>query len=232
MKYAVILFSIWISLDSNSAAQDNQYLRIKAGDKGIPVKDQYVYPEFLPGKILLTNGGSLTAKLNYNLVLSEMHFVHSKGDTLALEDNPTIWAVAVGQDAFYYEYPKQYWMLLTDYDTGKLMIRRAMILIDREKEGGYGQSTGTSSIRNTTSLSSGNSSVARLNNHADLLFSRKNEYRLMDKNYRFYQANQSGFLTLFSKNKSVIKEYVRENKINFTQEEDLKKLLQFCTQLP
>lgn len=178
------------------------------------------------------NNSVSTAKFNYNRLLGEMHFIDPKGDTLALANDPTIQAVTIGPDLFYYEYPKSYWLLLTDYDSGKLMVKRSVVLIDREKEGGYGQSTGTSSVKNTTTLSSGNSSLARLSNRADLLFSKKDEYKLMDKNNKFYNANQGGFLSLFSKNKQVIKQYLKENNIDFRQEADLKKALDYCSHLP
>jgi hypothetical protein len=235
MKSILIMVIIWISIDSNSAAQTNQYLRVKAGDnptKTIPLREQYHYPEFIQGKLLFTNNSSSTARFNYNLLLGEMHFIDTKGDTLALASDPTIKLVSIGQDLFYYEYPKTYWMIRSDYGSGKLVVKRTIALIDKEKQGGYGQSTGTSSIRNTTTFSGSNGSLAKLNAQADLVFLRKEDYKLMDKNKAFYPATQSGFLRLFSKNKPIIKRYLQENHIDFRREEDLKRVLDFCTNIP
>lgn len=235
MKFIVLALSIWTAVYSRSMAQDTQHIRVKAGanlTNVLSFAERYQYPEFQSGKLLFTNNSSSMARFNYNRLLGEMHFIDAKGDTLALTSDPTIQAVVIGKDLFYYEYPKQYWMLVTDYESGKLMVKQNIVLIDREKQGGYNQSTGASSIRNTTSYSSSNGSLARLNSQADMLFAKKDEYKLMDKNKKFYSANQAGFLSLYSKNKQPIKQYLKENNIDFRQESDLKKLLEFCTTLP
>jgi hypothetical protein len=220
---------------SSLRAQGNQYLRVKAGDnpsKVLSANAKYRYPAFLPGSLIFTNNSTSTAKFNYNMLLSEMHFIDPKGDTLAIANDPTIQAVRIEKDVYYYEFPKTYWVLLYDYGTAKLMGKQSLALIDSEKEGGYGQSTGSSSITNKTTFSSSNSSIAKLNNQADMLFSKKTAFRLMDNNRKFYTTNQGGFLSLFSKNKQIIKQYLREKPLDFGQEEDLKKLLDYCASLP
>ena len=235
MKFIALTLSIWFTMCSYSTAQDAQPIRVKAGanpTNAISFAERYQYPEFQSGKLIYTNGSASTARFNYNRLLGEMHFIDVKGDTLALSGDPAIQAVSLGQNLFYYEYPKQYWMLVTDYDSGKLMIKQNIILIDREKQGGYNQSTGASSIRNTTSYATSNGSLAKLNSQADMLFAKKDEYKLMDKNKKFYAANQSGILSLYSKNKQAVKQYLKENTIDFRQEADLKKVLEFCATLP
>lgn len=235
MNYILFFVILWVSIPFASTAQDTPYLRVKGGvnpDKAVSANERYQYPKFLPGKLIFTNNSASTAQFNYNTLLGEMHFIDAKGDTLALANDPDIQLVTIGQDVFYYEYPKTYWLLLTDYNLGKLMVKRTMVLIDKEKQGGYNQSTGASSIRTTTSYATNNGSMARLNSQADLLFLKKDEYKLMDKNRKFFSANQSGILGLFLKNKAVIKQYLKETPIDFRQEADLKKVLEFCATLP
>jgi hypothetical protein len=54
----------------------------------------------------------------------------------------------------------------------------------------------------------------------------------MDQNNRFYKPNKSGLLKLFSNHKKAIDTYSKEESIDFDNEESLKKILLFCSQLP
>ena len=234
MKILSLISFLLIGISSIVAAQSNQYVGVKAGESlssSISFTERYQYPKFTQGNIVYASNKASGARFNYNLFLSEMHFITAKGDTLALDNDPTIQLVVVGPDSFYYEYPKTYWQLISTNSSGKLLTKRTMILIDREKEGGYKQSTGSSSIRTTTAYSNSNGSLARLEAQSDMLFSKKSEYRLLDNNGKFYSASQSGLLSLFSKNKAVVKQYIKENHINFNEEADLKKALDFCANL-
>ncbi|GAB4034176.1 hypothetical protein GCM10028809_38620 [Spirosoma gilvum] len=224
-----------IGVQSIVAAQNNQYIRVKAGENltnSLSVNERYQYPEFTMGKLVYASNKSSTARFNYNLFLNEMHFINAAGDTLALENDPTVQLVVIGPDSFYYEYPKTYWQLVSTYRSAKLLIKHTMVLIDREKEGGYKQSTGASAIRTTTTYSGVNGSLARLDAHSDMLFSKKAEFKLRDNNGKFHPASQAGFLHLFAKNKPVVKQYLKENSINFNEETDLKNNLAFCANLP
>ncbi len=235
MKFISLLALLSIGVSAIATAQNNQYVRVKAGESltnSITFNERYQYPKFTQGKLVYASNRPSAARFNYNFFLSEMHFITAKGDTLALDADPTIQLVVVGPDSFYYEYPKAYWQLVSTYSSGKLLIKRTMVLIDREKEGGYKQSSGSSSIRTTTAYSSSNGSLARLEAQTDMLFSKRSDYRLLDNNGKFYPASQSAFLSIFSKNKQIVKQYLKENHINFNEETDLKKTLEFCANLP
>ena len=224
-----------IGIHSIVAAQSNQYIRVKAGENltnSISFNERYQYPAFIWGRLVDASNKSSAARFNYHIFLSEMHFINSTGDTLALEKDPTLQLVVIGPDSFYYEYPKTYWQLVSTYHSAKLLIKRTMVLIDREKEGGYKQSMGASAIRTTSTYSGTNGSLARLETHSDMLFSKKAEFKLLDNNGKFHPASQAGFLHLFAKNKQVVKQYLKENSIKFNQETDLKTSLAFCANLP
>ncbi|WP_018621190.1 hypothetical protein [Spirosoma luteum] len=235
MKLLSFVCFLFIGIQAIVAAQSNQYVRVKAGENltnSVLFSDRYQYPAFTIGQLVYVSNKSSVARFNYNLFLDEMHFINATGDTLALQNDPTVKLVAIGPDSFYYEYPKTYWLLVSTYGSAKLLIKRTMVLIDREKEGGYKQSTGASAIRTTTTYSGTNGSLARLDAHGDMLFSKKTEFKLQDNNGKFHPANQAGFLNLFAKNKQVVKQYLKENSINFNQETDLKNSLAFCATLP
>ena len=235
MKLISFACFLLIGIHSIVAAQSNQYVRVKAGENltnSVSFNERYQYPQFTMGRLVYASNKSSAARFNFNLFLDEMHFINSTSDTLALQNDPTVQLVVIGPDSFYYEYPKSYWQLMSTYGSAKLLIKRTMVLIDREKEGGYKQSTGASAIRTTTTYSGTNGSLARLDAHSDMLFSKKAEFRLRDTNGQFHLANQAGFLNLFAKNKQAIKQYLKENAVNFHQEADLKNILAFCATLP
>ncbi|GAB3028668.1 hypothetical protein [Spirosoma pulveris] len=235
MKLISLACFLLIGIQSIVAAQSNQYVRVKAGENltnSVSFNERYQYPAFTAGQLVYASSKSSAARFNYNLFLGEIHFISATGDTLALQNDPTVQLVVIGPDSFYYEYPKSYWQLVSTYGSAKLLIKRTMVLIDREKEGGYKQSTGASAIRTTTTYSGANGSLARLNTHSDMLFSKRAEYKLRDSNGKFHLANQAGFLNLFAKNKQVVKQYLKEYSINFNQETDLKNSLAFCAALP
>ncbi|ADB36965.1 hypothetical protein [Spirosoma linguale] len=235
MKLLSFACFLLIGIHSIVTAQSNQYIRVKAGENptnSVSFNERYQYPVFTQGRLVHASNKSSSARFNYNLFLGEMHFISPTGDTLALQNDPTVQLVVIGPDSFYYEYPKSYWQLVATYGSARLLIKRTMVLIDREKEGGYKQSTGASAIRTTTTYFGSNGSLARLDVHSDMLFSQKAEFKLRDSNGKFHPANQSGFLNLFAKNKQVVKQYLKENSINFNQEIDLKNSLAFCASLP
>ncbi|AUD03873.1 hypothetical protein [Spirosoma pollinicola] len=235
MKLYALILIICTGIFDRSLAQESQYYRLKGGsdpNKAMPVAKRYQYPAFARGKLHFKNGSFSEAVFNYNLLLGEMHFVSPKGDTLALSEDPTIELVSIGQDVFYYEYPKTFWRLLGSYSSVKLVSKQRLALIDTEKQGGYGQSSGTSSIRNTTMLSNSNGSLAKLNAQSDLVLSKRVDYGIMDQNNRFYVPKQGSILGLFPLKKQAIKTYLKENAINFNEEADLQKLLAFCVESP
>lgn len=235
MKLLLFARFLLIGLPSIVAAQNNQYIRVKAGENltnSVSFNERYQYPAFSRGRLVYSSNKSSDARFNYNLFLGEMHFINATGDTLALQNDPTVQLVVIGPDSFYYEYPTSYWQLVSTYGSAKLLIKRTIVLIDREKEGGYKQSTGVSAIRTTTTYASTNGALARLDPHSDMLFAKKAEFKLLDNNGRFHPANQAGFLHLFAKNKQVVKQYLKENSVNFNQEADLKNSLAFCAKLP
>ncbi len=234
MKTIILLVGVWLASNYHLMAQDVEIVRVKAGEdpaKAIPFTERYRYGEFRQGELVFMNSSSSMAKFNYNILLGEMQFIDQKGDTLSLTDDYAIQLVAIGPDRFYYEHPKTYVELVADYPSVKLAAKRALTILESEKKGGYGQSTGISSIKNYGSYSNNNGSLQKLDSKADMLFSKKIAFFLIDQNKRFWKANRASILEVFAKHSKQIKQYRKVEAVNFDQEADLKKLLQFCSDL-
>jgi hypothetical protein len=215
-------------------AQESKTYRVKAGEipeKVIPNSDKYRYKTFLPGSVLYKNDKSSPAKLNYNRLLNEMQMITQKGDTLSLANEIAIKQVTVGDNFFYYDVENGYVEMLDEYAPVKLTVQRVIKVIRSERTGGYGQSSGVSAIRNFNSLTATNSQIFKLQSPGDLVLADNVSYFMIDQNSRFHLATKSNILRLFSEHKKTIDKYIKENRININKEEDLKKLLEFCTKL-
>ena len=106
-----------------------------------------------------------------------------------------------------------------------------LVMAGNEKEGGYGQSTGTGIIKTYSSYATQNSQLLRFRPKGDVLFNREETFFIIDANKRSHKARWPGILKVYSRHKKAVEQYLKEQPVDFRQEEDLKKLLGFCAQL-
>ncbi|WP_155296310.1 hypothetical protein [Spirosoma rigui] len=216
-------------------AQVPDVIRIKGGEgdeKAVPFASRYRYDQFREGKVLYLNGTTGEARLNYNIVLSEMQFIDARGDTMALANESLLRMVTVGDHVFFYDPLKGYLEVVDNYPDVKLAVRQGLKVAKREKEGGYGQSTGSSAVTSYQFYSSGTTSVNKLGSKGDLVLIKDRTYFLVDQNNRAQPATKSGVLKIFSKNRAQVTAYLTRESVNFRLENDLKKLLRYCSDLP
>lgn len=216
-------------------AQVPDVIRIKGGEgdeKAVPFASRYRYDQFREGKVLYLNGTTGEARLNYNIVLSEMQFIDARGDTMALANESLLRMVTVGDHVFFYDPLKGYLEVVDNYPDVKLAVRQGLKVAKREKEGGYGQSTGSSAVTSYQFYSSGTTSVNKLGSKGDLVLIKDRTYFLVDQNNRVQPATKSGVLKIFSKNRAQVTAYLTRESVNFRLENDLKKLLRYCSDLP
>lgn len=235
MKRMMLLVGIGLLKLPDLLAQEAKLIKIKAGEDiqtAVAFTDKYRYSQFKDGKVAFFTGATTAGKLNYNLLLGEMQFIGPSGDTLSLANESTIKEIKIGENQFYYDPKNGYLEVKADYQSIKLAIKQLFRVAGIEKIGGYQQSSAVSSIKNYSILATGNSSVKRLEAKGDIVLSKENLYFFIDQNSRFYKANKSNLLKIFVKNKKTIETYVREESIDFDNEESLKKILLFCSQLP
>lgn len=193
-------------------------------------KIAYYYPEFKEGKVMLVNGVSTTAKLNYNLLSGEIEFIDNEKDTLAIANMQTIKSIIIDTDSFYYDNDrKDLLKLLANYNNTKLFVKEKYQLSNVKSKGAMG--TESNSLPPTSSSEHDfKNQPTRLSRNENLTFSIKSAYYISDHN-RFLVANKSNALKLFSEHKAALTDYIKENDTDFKSEEDLKKLLQYMAKL-
>jgi hypothetical protein len=235
MKTGIIILVIFGSFSLTLKAQDAKSIRVKADTDlkyAIPVADRYRYPQFKEGTVSFYNNAPATAKLNYNFQLGEVQFLSPTRDTLSLANEQTIKQIQIGNDIFYYDVTHGYVERIADYPKAYLVVKAMFKVAAVEKMAAMGKSSGSSSIKEVNVLSNGNSSVQKLASKGDIVFSKEKMYFLMDLNHRFYKTTKGGFSKLFPTHKKSIEAYFKSETLDLENEEHLKKILQFCSELP
>ncbi len=234
MKMILLLAGACVACGLRASAQPGPPIRVKAGEaigSAIPPEKRYRYEAFRPGSVRYVSGTSSQARFNYNLLLGEMQFIDGKGDTLSLAGEATLDHVRVGDDLFHYDPENAYLEVIADFNPVKLARKQRLVMMENEKEAGYGQSTGASAVRSYNSYATQNSPLHRFRPKGDVLFNREETYFLIDGNGRSHKARRAAVLKVYGRHKKAVEQYLKEQPVDFGQAEDLKKLLRFCAQL-
>ena len=225
-----VLLLFFLAYCCHSQAQDSAIV-IKAGtsfNESVSIIDLYQYPQFTYGKVFFKPGDNTAAKLNYNKLLDEMHFIDFKGDTLNIANAATIRLIRINNDVFYYD--NGYVKLIKDTNGIKLAAKQMLRVTGKNKIGAYDMASPTSAI-NSYSTFIDQKSIYNLVPREDIILAKKTEYYFGDKYNRFVLATRKNLLRQFSKQSGTLNAYLKQNNINLDAREDLEKLLQFLASL-
>lgn len=231
MKRTSLTLLCWVLACLYVHAQ--KQIRVKSDtdiNRAIPMSDRYRYPQFMAGSVVYRNGVSGGGRLNYNRLLGEMQFIDNKGDTLALADEQNVAHVMIGPTRYYVNSGKGCLETISEHGPLKLARQTVFKSMRSEKKVAYGQSSGASSVA-TVQPYSNNSSVHRIEATGDQMVKEETTYFMIDQNERFHLLNKNTLYKVFPKHKKAIEAYLNEQSIQFSQEADLQKLLQFCSEL-
>lgn len=226
MKAVLLLALLYCS---PSFAQNT--IRVRAGtpiNEAIPAKDLYHYNGFRQGRIVYKDGRTASGQLNYHRLLDEMEFLGPKGDTLAVDHEPTIRLIAIDKDTFCYA--AGFVRIVGSTPTVKLAEKRWLKPIDREKYGGYNQTYTAAAITNLSMLDDGRQ-THKLTIKENLVLARTTDYYFGDRWDNFVPANKKNLLELFSKHEAALKQYLKEVKVDFQKEKDMQALFAFLVTL-
>ena len=211
-------------------AQITETITVKAGEDLSAVLSThglYKFPAFNSATVLFKDGTTTRAKMNFNIFLNDMQFIDNKGDTLVVSNPELIDSIKFDSTVFYYQ--KGYLQVVEDYGSTKLVVQKK-ISFQPVKKGAFGLSAPGASIDTYGRLSASFNGINQLVLNEDIIVTKMTSYIVTYKKYRSATAKRSGFLTAFPEIKKETQDFIDLNKINFNKEDDLKKLLQFCTQ--
>jgi hypothetical protein len=235
MKIFLISACLSIGLFTTAYAQTSgsKTLSVSAGDNVTTTLGDHIYryEGFQSAKIYFRNGRTNTTKLNLNMLLDEMQFVDVQSrDTMSIADPLSIDRIEIGADT--YIYVDGYLHIIDTYsDKATLAVNRKMKVVDRQKEGGYGQQTSTSSISSMSSTDNGTNLQYNLKVNENFVVKMEEKFFLIDEKAKVTILNKSNIQRAFPQHKKQIAEYIKINKPNYAKEEDVKALLVYCTTL-
>jgi hypothetical protein len=227
-----LLFVVFALLFSFSiSAQAKKTFKVEPGQKvvdAIPITELYSYSEFKPGAVTLKDNTSADVKLNYNNVFGEMQFIDPKtGDTISLADEKNIRFVAVEKDTIYFD---DGWMLqISNNQTIKIARKKMLEMSNKEKVGAM-EVPGFAAIETYTKFT-GAQHMKDLVAKEKLTFTGYIYYYFGDRFNHFGRANKKGLLKIYGEKQKQITQWLDDNKIDLTKEEDLKKLAAYLQDL-
>lgn len=225
MKSLFLIMFIFF-LVKPSSAQDTSYI-IEAGTKAnnvIPPKAQYQYPEFLYGKVFFRDGSISEGKLNYSRLMDEIQFITEKGDTLALNNEPTIKFVCIDKDTFCFD--QGFIMLVVSYNLVRLGMKQGFRFADKRKAAGYDMMSSTSSVSSLSSFNARNGFYELVVMEQTILVT-FTEYYFGDKYNHFVPATKNNLIELFPGCTAQIKSFLKKNDIDFAKRIDLERVMDF-----
>jgi len=228
----IFYFFFLLLIVNNNFAQDSSRIVVKAGDEisDILTSDKiYQYAEFSKGKIIFRDHRTTEAMLNYNYLNSEIEFISSGKDTLAIANHqkPTIQQIILNNDTFFYD--DGYVQQVLQTQLGKLAKRSMLIVLKKDLVGAYGQSTNTTKAETIAAFRDyyGSTTKTSIKGLENITLVYKTEFFWGDKYSAFLPANKNNLIKLFPSKKQMISNYLKENHVDFKNSNDLKKLLLF-----
>jgi hypothetical protein len=229
-------FFLWISciaclVAGNASGQTIKKYKVNPGQtisEAIPQNEIYSYPEFTSGRVYLRNNTVSLVKLNYNALLGEMQFINPNGDTLSVADEKLISLIVISTDTFFYD--NAYLKMIANEGKVKLANNQFIEMTNKEKIGEFGQA-GHGSIETYGKVSTSQSPPKDLVANEILTMTKKSVYYIGDEYNSFKVANKKNVLVMYVKNENEVKAYLKENKVDFNNEKDLKQLIIFLKKI-
>lgn len=226
IKYLLAFFTLFLLSDYILYAQTDRWT-VKPGENinnVLAPEVKFRYPIFTEGTVFFRDKTRSNALLDYNLLTTEMQFIAPKGDTLAVTNEATIQYIAIGADTFFYD--KGFVRLVAGNSTAKLAIQESLAIGDVKKKGAYDQFSSTSSVTTVKSVRL-QDRVTNLTAQQELTILKETVYYIGDQFNHFLLANKKNIIKLFGKKERAIEQYMKDNKVSFNKEADLKALMDF-----
>lgn len=210
-----------------ASKKDNREL-VRLSSKGI-----YQFEEFKDGKVYFKNGKHTNVKLNYNYLHGQVEYIATNRDTLLITNKEFVDRIVIGENVFYSQLKNGEMEVVGNFNDVLLAKKRFLTI--------KGTPSNMSDRKLTTSSEGAIPSALWITyNHGEFQWQNntsrpdyiyKTIYYLIDQNRNFHPARRSGFSKIYAKQQDVLSEFLRKNEIDFRNEDQLKQLLQFCSEI-
>ena len=208
-----------------AGAQRKTY-KIQPGVKiinALPPEEVFEYPNFVQSEIYFKKGNSGLARLNYNALYGEIQFIDPKGDTLSLDDEAMVRFIVILSDTFYFD--KLFVKQVQAFGETRLAKRTFFKLVNSQKLGGFGETTGGSV--DTYDRISSQGTFKDLVAKEVLTLARDSALFLADRYRHLTRVSKKGLQSFYKGKESQLAAYLNENKVNYNDEADVTRLMQF-----
>ncbi|HEV7349560.1 hypothetical protein [Telluribacter sp.] len=188
------------------------------------IRNSYHYTTFEPGIVTFHDSSTVTAPLNYNWLLREMHFITEEGDTLALANGGGIAKIKLQEELFHFVPPYGFLAFVANYKNLRVSVQFLMV----EKVVGTGSLSKTVMIT-VAKDSTGKTQLNNMRGRTILIPTKL--YFLVDKNNTAHEVTKSNLLTFYPNHRREITQYIRKNSIDLMIVTQLKAVLKYCDQL-
>jgi hypothetical protein len=212
-----------LSYSFSISAQSKKTFSVGPGKKiaeEIPITEIYKYAVFTMGEVAFRNGTAANVKLNYNSVFGEIQYIDPKnGDTLSLAVEKDVRFIAIEKDTFYFD---EGWIELIG-GTSEVRIgkKKLLELTNREK---LGAMEAPGFAVETYTKYTGSQHMKDLVAKEKLTFTEHISYYFGDRFNHFSRANKKGLYKIYGDAHERVDKWISENKIDLSNEDDLKKL--------
>lgn len=185
---------------------------------------KYVLPEFAKGVVIFNNGEKSEGNLNISTIDQSLLFISPEGEILAARDNDEVSRVSIKGRSFVRSRGNYIELIKMSGDAVLSACRRVSFL-ETEKEGAYGKASPTTSVTSISSITDGGQRYDLANNLTTPFV-----YKVIPYLYRdgaFYMATKKSFQKAFPSKKKLIESYVKENRVDFENFEEVEALFNY-----
>ena len=219
MKKKLFAICAAFFLFSFLSAQKYESVTVKAGTTVkdcFPYKERYLYPQFITGKVVLKNGLTNSALLNYDLLLGEIAFLKDH-DTVIINRKNDLEIIVVEQDTFIY---RNAYCKMIHGGRLKVCTKDKIKLIEIVKQGAMGAPNRSSAGESYGSISLDGNFI-NLVSTEDMVFRRDVEFYILTSNNELVIFRKKNVIELYLNKKPEIEKYLKSNKVNFESQKDI-----------
>ena len=198
-------------------------------ESALPREMLYAFDQFTEAKIIMKDGTENDTRININLISKDILFLTRGNQILVLAFPEEVKTILVESSVWV---PVGGTFAETILNEGEASLLRAKQtrITDTRKEGGFGFSSSTSSVTSVTSYVSDVGKISEPLAVGEYDFETTIRYTLL-KDSKTYTADSKGFLKVYPAKKKEIKNYLKNNPVDFKNEQELMKFLKTCSEL-
>lgn len=182
---------------------------------------KFINKDFMPGVVVFKDGTMSRGALNITTLEQAVLFISPEGEIQQLVNMQDVARVSIGRRMFVRNRNAFIEIVELAGDIA-LGIMRMTSILGVEAKGAYGMVSETTAISTVTAISE-NGRMLSLGKNLTMPVSYK-EVPYLYRNDTFYPASRKSFIKCFSSKKSEIEKYLKQNKVDFDEYDDVKAL--------